>query len=542
MAAPHAHGLGRLGGAAARRQGDRDPLRLGRRGQDHHRRGRRRRWPPSTTAARCSCSPSTRPSGWPTRSASRQFGNVETQVPRQAFLDAGVEPRGELWAAMLDTKQSWDDLVRRHAPDPTHPRRHPRQPALQEHHRPVRAEPRLHRDGAALRDPRVGPLRPDRRRHPAHPERHRLPRGARAHGRLLLQPPAALAHRARPQPRVCRWPRSPSTPWPTASSARSSSRTSPSSSCCSRRCTRASSSGPRPWPARSPTTARPSWSSPRSSRRRSARPSSSSTPSTSAGSTSARSCSTRCCRRGSSTRAPRPSAKALCADADAAGRRCCPTTSGSPEQVARVLHEVGESFLNFQVVAKREAEMRAELSAAPEVVAVGALLRPRHHRPGRPAAAGRADLAVSTRAVVASGHPATTAAAGEVLAAGGNAFDACVAAGLRGGRGRARPDRPRPAGASSWPARRRARRSCSTSSSTPPDAGCDQRARARPARLRGGRRPLPGRRPGVPRRPRARWPCPAAWPAGSTSTAASVGCRSRTWSRRLAAWPTRASC
>jgi anion-transporting ArsA/GET3 family ATPase len=46
------------------------------------------------------------------------FGNVETQVPREAFVEAGVEPRGELWAAMLDTKQSWDDLVRRHAPDP----------------------------------------------------------------------------------------------------------------------------------------------------------------------------------------------------------------------------------------------------------------------------------------------------------------------------------------------------------------------------------------------------------------------------------------
>jgi anion-transporting ArsA/GET3 family ATPase len=30
---------------------------------------------------------------------------------------AGVRPRGELWVAMLDTKQSWDDLVRRHAPD-----------------------------------------------------------------------------------------------------------------------------------------------------------------------------------------------------------------------------------------------------------------------------------------------------------------------------------------------------------------------------------------------------------------------------------------
>jgi anion-transporting ArsA/GET3 family ATPase len=46
------------------------------------------------------------------------FGNIETQVPPEAFADAGVEPRGELWAAMLDTKQSWDDLVRRHAPDP----------------------------------------------------------------------------------------------------------------------------------------------------------------------------------------------------------------------------------------------------------------------------------------------------------------------------------------------------------------------------------------------------------------------------------------
>ncbi len=46
-----------------------------------------------------------------------QFGNVEVRVPNEAFAGAGLEPRGELWAAMLDTKQSWDDLVRRHAPD-----------------------------------------------------------------------------------------------------------------------------------------------------------------------------------------------------------------------------------------------------------------------------------------------------------------------------------------------------------------------------------------------------------------------------------------
>ncbi len=45
------------------------------------------------------------------------FGNVERRVPPEAFTAAGVEPQGELWAAMLDTKQSWDDLVRRHAPD-----------------------------------------------------------------------------------------------------------------------------------------------------------------------------------------------------------------------------------------------------------------------------------------------------------------------------------------------------------------------------------------------------------------------------------------
>jgi anion-transporting ArsA/GET3 family ATPase len=45
------------------------------------------------------------------------FGNEERRVEPEAFKVAGVKPRGELWAAMLDTKQSWDDLVHRHAPD-----------------------------------------------------------------------------------------------------------------------------------------------------------------------------------------------------------------------------------------------------------------------------------------------------------------------------------------------------------------------------------------------------------------------------------------
>src|SRR5918998_1931636 len=47
-----------------------------------------------------------------------QLGNVEVRVPDSVMKAAGVEPRGQLWAAMLDAKQSWDELVRRHAPNP----------------------------------------------------------------------------------------------------------------------------------------------------------------------------------------------------------------------------------------------------------------------------------------------------------------------------------------------------------------------------------------------------------------------------------------
>jgi anion-transporting ArsA/GET3 family ATPase len=45
------------------------------------------------------------------------IGNTEHRVPDEAFRQAGIKPRGQLWAAMLDTKESWDDLIRRHAPD-----------------------------------------------------------------------------------------------------------------------------------------------------------------------------------------------------------------------------------------------------------------------------------------------------------------------------------------------------------------------------------------------------------------------------------------
>jgi anion-transporting ArsA/GET3 family ATPase len=46
-----------------------------------------------------------------------RLGNVAHRVPDEAFAAAGVQPRGQLWAAMLDTKAGWDELVMRHAPD-----------------------------------------------------------------------------------------------------------------------------------------------------------------------------------------------------------------------------------------------------------------------------------------------------------------------------------------------------------------------------------------------------------------------------------------
>ena len=45
------------------------------------------------------------------------LGNVERRVPDDVLRSVGLEPRGELYAAMLDTKASWDDLVLRHAPN-----------------------------------------------------------------------------------------------------------------------------------------------------------------------------------------------------------------------------------------------------------------------------------------------------------------------------------------------------------------------------------------------------------------------------------------
>ena len=215
---------------------------------------------------------------------------------------------------------------------------------------------------------------------------------------FFSQPAAALAHRARTGRGWSTARRSPSTRSPTASSARSSSRTSPSSSSCSRRCTTASSSGR---DAVDPHARGPAHHVRRGVARSKSAPVREAeffidALRRAATSTSARSCSTRCCRRTSSIARRRRRRAALCARRRRRSRASSPTDADAAV-LERVLREVGESFLNYQVVATREAEPRAELASHPRRRGHRPVLRHRHLRPRRPAPARRADLALSDR-------------------------------------------------------------------------------------------------------------------------------------------------
>lgn len=46
-----------------------------------------------------------------------ELGNEPRQVDPALFADAGIEMKGELWAMMLDSKATFDELVERNAPD-----------------------------------------------------------------------------------------------------------------------------------------------------------------------------------------------------------------------------------------------------------------------------------------------------------------------------------------------------------------------------------------------------------------------------------------
>ena len=47
-----------------------------------------------------------------------ELGNEETRIEPSLFAKAGITPRGEMWAMMLDLKHTWDELVRRQARTP----------------------------------------------------------------------------------------------------------------------------------------------------------------------------------------------------------------------------------------------------------------------------------------------------------------------------------------------------------------------------------------------------------------------------------------
>ena len=48
----------------------------------------------------------------------RELGNEETRIDPALFAQAGLTPRGEMWAMMLDLKHTWDELVTRQARSP----------------------------------------------------------------------------------------------------------------------------------------------------------------------------------------------------------------------------------------------------------------------------------------------------------------------------------------------------------------------------------------------------------------------------------------
>ena len=48
----------------------------------------------------------------------KELSNQPTKVSSRKFAAAGTKPKGELWAMMLDTKSTFDDVVARYAPTP----------------------------------------------------------------------------------------------------------------------------------------------------------------------------------------------------------------------------------------------------------------------------------------------------------------------------------------------------------------------------------------------------------------------------------------
>ena len=129
------------------------------------------------------------------------FGNTPVRVPAERSRRASRPARRAARRAVGGDARH-EGRLGRADPTPRARRRDSRrragQPAVREHHEPVRAQPRLPRHGAAPRPARDRAVRPRHRRHAAVAQRAVDPRRAGPDGRLLRQPPAALADRAVP--------------------------------------------------------------------------------------------------------------------------------------------------------------------------------------------------------------------------------------------------------------------------------------------------------------------------------------------------------
>ena len=234
--------------AAARDEGDRRVLRLGRRGQDVGRGGRRARRRDAGSAARCSCSRSTRPSGSRPRSASTGIGNRRAPGAARGAEGGRASSRAASCGPRCSTRSSRGTT----SCCATRPTRRPRTASSRtgctttSPRASCRATTTSRWSGCTRSTP-TGEYDLIVDRHAADAERDRLPRRARAHGRVLRRPAAALAHAAVPRRRQAREPRAQrrepallpdGRPHPRQQVPR---RTSPSSSSTSSRCTTASS-------------------------------------------------------------------------------------------------------------------------------------------------------------------------------------------------------------------------------------------------------------------------------------------------------------
>ena len=109
-----------------------------------------------------------------------ELGNEPRQVDPRCSSGPGSRCEGELWAMMLDAKATFDELVRKHAPDEETRDRILENRIYRQISNALAGIAGVHGDGEAVRDPPGGPLRLPRPRHPALAERPRLPRRAEA--------------------------------------------------------------------------------------------------------------------------------------------------------------------------------------------------------------------------------------------------------------------------------------------------------------------------------------------------------------------------